>query len=409
VSVPETPWLQEGGSALADPALLERFPATRRLTEALAAPLSPEDQTVQSMPDASPTKWHLAHTTWFFEAFVLQPFAPDYQRFDPRFDYLFNSYYVGMGDRHPRDQRGLVSRPGVEEIAAYRRHVDRWLIEFLECRVPAEIGALVELGLHHEQQHQELLLMDIHHVLGQPSVLAPYGPLPWTAKRAGVPGWRAIDGGVVEIGHGSHGFSFDNERPRHRALLEPFEIAESLVTNREFLAFIEDDGYDQPSLWMSEGYDLLRREGWRAPMSWVPEGRGYLEHRLEGLGPLDLGAPLRHVSWFEADAFARWAAARLPSEAEWELAAPEPDDPDASDWYGAVWQWTQSPYVGYPGYAPDPGAIGEYNGKFMVSQMVLRGSSLATPPGHARRSYRNFFSPSARWAFAGLRLAKDPS
>ena len=396
-------------SGLAPTELTERFRATRSLTQQLAAPLSPEDRTVQSMPDASPTTWHLAHTTWFFETFVLEPFAPAYERFDERFAYLYNSYYEGVGARHPRAERGQVTRPGVAEIDDYRAHVDSWLGDLLECRVPARIGELVELGLHHEQQHQELLLMDVHHLLSHPSVLGAYGPAPWPAASAGGEGWRCHPGGIAEIGAAEEGFSFDNEGPRHRVLVEPFELSTRLVTNAEFAEFIEQGGYGAAELWMSDGIATARELGWHAPMGWVTEVDGWREHRLEGLVPLDPAWPVTHVSWFEADAYARFAGCRLPSEAEWELLAPEPGAEDADGYYGAVWQWTSSAYGAYPGFRPGPGAIGEYNGKFMVNQMVLRGSSLATPPGHARRSYRNFFPASARWAFSGIRLARDPA
>jgi ergothioneine biosynthesis protein EgtB len=387
--------------------LIERLRSVRATSELLASSLSAEDQTVQSMPDASPTKWHMAHTTWFFETFVLLPYAPAYEAFDQTYGFLFNSYYEGIGARHPRAERGLVSRPGVAEITDYRAHVDRWMIEFLECRVPEAIGSIVEVGLHHEQQHQELVLMDIHHVLGHPSVLAAYGRPPWEASGAGPRGWVGHDGGITEIGHGGASFAFDNEGPRHRVLLEPFEIARGLVTNEELAAFIDDGGYHEPRWWMAEGFDVARQGSWEAPMSWIAESSGWLEHTLEGVAPIDPAVPATNLSWFEADAYARWAGARLPSEAEWERAAPEPGGPDGAGWYGAAWQWTQSPYVAYPGYQVPAGAIGEYNGKFMVNQMVLRGSSRATPPGHARRSYRNFFPAASRWAFSGLRLARD--
>jgi ergothioneine biosynthesis protein EgtB len=398
---------EQGG--LAPPELTERFRSTRALTQQLAAPLSPEDRTVQSMPDASPTTWHLAHTTWFFETFVLEPYAPAYERFDERFGYLYNSYYEGVGARHPRPERGQVTRPGVAEIDAYRAHVDAWLGDLLECRVPARIGELVELGLHHEQQHQELLLMDIHHLLSHPSVLGTYGRPPWSGAGAGQLGWRCHPGGIGEIGADQEGFSFDNEGPRHRVLVEPFEVASRLVTNADFAEFIADGGYESPELWMSDGIATARALAWRSPMGWVEGSGGFREHRLEGLVPLDPDGAVTHVSWFEADAYARWAGYRLPSEAEWELLAPEPDGEDAAGFYGTVWQWTASAYAAYPGFRPGPGAIGEYNGKFMVNQMVLRGSSLATPPGHARPSYRNFFPASARWAFSGIRLARDPA
>jgi ergothioneine biosynthesis protein EgtB len=360
----------------------------RQLTEQLAAPLSAEDQTVQSMPDVSPTKWHRAHTTWFFETFVVQPDEP----FDPAFRYLFNSYYEAVGPRHARAERGLVTRPGIEEIARYRAHVDRAVLD------GALDHPLLELGLHHEQQHQELLLMDILHVLSCNPTQPAYGALPWSPSGAGAPGWIEHDGGIVTIGHDGDGFAFDNEGPRHDVLLQPFRVASSLVTNREWLAFVDDGGYERAELWMSEGW----AQRYDAPLYWHREGDEWLAFGFDGLQPLDLDAPVVHVSWFEADAYARWAGARLPLEAEWEAVAPERG---TGGWYGAAWQWTASPYTPYPGFAPAAGAVGEYNGKFMVNQQVLRGSASVTPPGHARRTYRNFFPAAARWAFSGVRLA----
>ncbi|HET9444021.1 MAG TPA: ergothioneine biosynthesis protein EgtB [Acidimicrobiales bacterium] len=401
----------------------------RDLTERLAAPLSPEDQTVQSMPDVSPTKWHRAHTTWFFETFLLEPHAPGYVGFDPHSGFLFNSYYETVGARFPRPQRGLVSRPGVHEIAQYRHHVDKEMGELLAGALPGPVHDLVELGLHHEQQHQELLLMDIKHVLS-------VNPL-WPAYAAAAPAsegvldapparpsWVAHEGGVVEIGHAGPGFSFDNETPRHGALVEPFEIASGLVTCAEWLAFVDDGGYTRPDLWMSDGWATVQAQRWEAPLYWHHEDDGWWVFGLHGLEPVDPAQPVSHVSWYEADAFARWAGARLPWEAEWESAAPPapPAAPldlgalhprpagasaDPGQWYGEVWQWTASPYTAYPGFRPAAGAVGEYNGKFMVNQQTLRGSACVTPPGHARRTYRNFFPPHARWAFAGLRLARD--
>jgi ergothioneine biosynthesis protein EgtB len=375
----------------------ERYCEVRTLTERLASPLSAEDQTVQSMPDVSPTKWHRAHTTWFFETFVLPDASPGYAAFDDAYAYLFNSYYEAVGPRHARAERGLLTRPGIAEIGRYREHVDAAMVDVVDR---GDAGFVVELGLHHEQQHQELLLMDILHVLSCNPLLPAYGELPWPASAPGVEGWIGHDGGVVAVGHEGDGFAFDNEGPRHDVLLRPFELSARLVTCGEWQAFVADGGYRRPELWMSDGWTTAQANGWSAPQYWVEDS--VFGHA--GLQPLDVDAPVTHVSWYEADAFARWAGARLPLEAEWEAVAPVPGD--GGDWYGAAWQWTASPYTAYPGFAPARGAIGEYNGKFMVNQQVLRGSASLTPPGHARRTYRNFFPASARWACAGVRLAR---
>ena len=379
----------------------------RSLTERLAAPLGPEDQTVQSMPDVSPTKWHRAHTTWFFETFVLEPLAPGYSAFDEQYRVLFNSYYEAVGPRSPRNERGLITRPGIEEVARYRRHVDEHVLDLLDGEVAPELATLVELGRHHEQQHQELLVMDIEHVLSRNPLRPAYGPLPWegTATTGG-DGWTEHDGGIVPIGHDGDGFAFDNEGPRHDALLQPFAIADSLVTCGDWLAFIDDGGYRRPELWMSDGWHTVQDRGWTAPDYWDDDDGSWSVFSLAGRQPVDPAVPVNHVSWYEADAYARWADARLPTEAEWEVAAPDPDTDAPGGWYGAVWQWTSSPYNAYPGFKAPVGAVGEYNGKFMVNQQVLRGSARITAPGHARRTYRNFFPASARWMYGGLRLAR---
>jgi ergothioneine biosynthesis protein EgtB len=384
------------------------FCSVRTTTEALARPLSAEDQTVQSMPDVSPTKWHRAHTTWFFETFVLTPFVDGYDVFDPDYGFLFNSYYEAVGPRHARHARGVITRPGVAEVAAYRDHVDRAVLTLVERGADNTVADLIELGLNHEQQHQELILMDIKHVLSGNPLLPAYGRPPWAHARPSVnAGWVGHEGGVVEIGHDGDGFAFDNEGPRHAVLLQPFEIAATLVTNADWQAFIDDGGYSRPDLWMSEGWATLQATGWCAPDYWHDRDGEAHVFGLDGLQPLDPDAPVVHVSWFEADAYARWAGGRLPTEAEWETVAPAPCDPGVAGWYGAVWQWTASSYSPYPGFQPGAGAVGEYNGKFMINQQVLRGSCAATPPGHARRTYRNFFPTHARWAFAGVRLARD--
>jgi ergothioneine biosynthesis protein EgtB len=379
----------------------ERFLGVRRLTEQLAAPLSAEDQTVQSMPDASPTKWHLAHTTWFFETFVLRPHARRYQAFDPTYEYLFNSYYEAVGPRHPRPHRGMITRPGVAEILAYRRHVSDAMLELLDGG-NNEIEPLVELGLHHEQQHQELLLMDAKHLLAQNPLKPAYqAAASVPATKAAPLAWREFEGGLVEIGHAGGTFAFDNEGPRHRTWLEPFALATRPSTCGEYLAFIEDGGYRRPELWLSAGWDCVNQRSWDAPLYWEKKDGRWQVFTLAGMRALQPSEPVCHVSAFEAAAFAKWANKRLPREQEWEVGA------DAAQGIGQVWEWTASPYVAYPGYREPAGAIGEYNGKFMANQMVLRGGCAATPPGHVRTTYRNFFPPDARWMFGGIRLAED--
>ena len=427
--------------------LATRFQYVRSTTERLAEPLSPEDQVVQSMDDVSPTKWHRAHVTWFFETFVLSPFLPGYEA-DPTYGYLFNSYYEAVGARHPRPQRGLITRPSVSEVGDYRRRVDdgmRSLLAGPRIEDP-EVRDLVVLGIHHEQQHQELLLMDIKHVLSSTVVRSPY-------RRGAASGqtdnpmwsWVDFEGGVVEIGDRGDGFCFDNERPVHETLLRPYRLADRTVTVGDWLAFMDDGGYQRPELWLSDGWHRAHSQGWEAPAYWHRSDDDiWLIYTLDGDRLIDPGEPVVHVSFYEADAFARWAGARLPTEAEWEIAAgpapltgnllpadhlhpipverpvsaddgvaDSPADPSGDDeytirrLYGDVWEWTASPYVGYPGFSPAPGAVGEYNGKFMIDQQVLRGGCAITPDGHVRPSYRNFFPAHARWQFGGLRLAAD--
>jgi ergothioneine biosynthesis protein EgtB len=414
-------------------ALQAQLHQVRRESEVLTANLTPEDQSIQSMPDVSPTKWHLAHTTWFFETFVLNRFDPDYRAFDPAFAYLFNSYYEAAGPRHPRPERGLLSRPGVATVAAYRAHVDAALSRLVE-RVSADAwraaAPLVELGAHHEQQHQELILMDIKHVFSVNPLLPAYQPpppAPQTERSAA--GRIEFAAGLVEIGHPGSGFAFDNETPRHRVWLDQFALATDPVSCADYCAFIEDGGYRRPELWLSDGWATVCREGWSGPLYWSRDAGQWVIFTLAGRRPLDPAEPVCHVSFYEADAFARWSGKRLPTEAEWEVAAaglplagnfadarqlhPRPAERAAvrgvrlRQMFGDVWEWTQSPYVAYPRFRPAEGAIGEYNGKFMSGQMVLRGGAAVTPKGHVRATYRNFFPPTARWAFSGLRLAED--
>jgi ergothioneine biosynthesis protein EgtB len=382
----------------------ERYLAVRECTERLAAALSDEDQCVQSMPDASPAKWHRAHTTWFFEQFVLCRFLPGYQAFDRDFAYLFNSYYETVGPRHPRPSRGLLTRPSAERVHAFRGHVDAAMMQLFEC-MPGEAAGLVELGVQHEQQHQELLLTDMLHAFAQ-NPLAP-AVLPDWQEPKGAPGsthFVECDGGLALIGHDGAGFCFDNETPAHRVHLQPYRIASRLVRNRDWLGFIEDGGYRTATLWMSDGWTALQNGGWSAPLYWRALDGVWWQVGLRGLAPLDPEAPVRHISWYEADAYARWVDARLPTEAEWETASRRPEIDELTE---HVWQWTASAYSPYPGYRPAEGAVGEYNGKFMINQMVLRGASLATSTHHTRRSYRNFFHPDKRWQFSGVRLARD--
>jgi dimethylhistidine N-methyltransferase len=387
--------------------LMSAFRAVRHASEALARSLTPEDQQAQSMPDASPTKWHLAHTSWFFETFLLVPRLPGYRLFDTRFGYLFNSYYEALGERQPRPARGLITRPSVDDVLAYRAHVDEGMARLLATG-DAALAPLVELGLAHEQQHQELILMDILHLFSCSPLKPAYAP-PRLAGPAPTPGAAAfleVVGGLVEIGHGGPGFAFDNETPRHKVWLEPYRLADRLVTNADWQAFMTDGGYRRAEFWLSEGWALATAEGWRAPLYWEEAGEGgWMAMTLHGLRPLDPAAPVSHVSYYEADAYAAWAGARLPTEGEWEHAALA--IPQLRQMTGDRWQWTRSAYSPYPGFRPAAGAVGEYNGKFMAGQFVLRGGASATPAGHVRPSYRNFFYPHQRWMFSGVRLAKD--
>ena len=418
--------------------LLRQFQQLRSTTLRIAAPLSAEDAMVQSMPDASPAKWHLAHTTWFFETFILASQLPGYRIFDPAYRLLFNSYYKTLGSHPARQRRGTFSRPSLSNVLDYRRHVDEAMERLLAQPPSPETLALVELGIHHEQQHQELILTDILHAFwsqplrpayyalnsegaGAPPSVAPKGD-PAAAPRLR---WIAHPGGMIETGAPGEGFAFDNERPRHPELLSPFRLGSRLVTNAEYLGFIGDRGYQRPELWLSDGWDTVCREGWSAPLYWESSEEGWKEFSLRGMNPLNPAAPVGHVSYYEADAFARWCGARLPLESEWEQAAqdraitgnlleswklealPSAANPAEGEdqLYGDLWEWTASAYLAYPGFRPEAGAVGEYNGKFMCNQFVLRGGSFATPAAHLRPSYRNFFPPHARWQFMGIRLA----
>jgi ergothioneine biosynthesis protein EgtB len=416
------------------PRLAEHYRQVRTATAALCAPLSAEDFVVQSMPDASPAKWHLAHTTWFWEEFVLQHAADRYQFHDETFRYLFNSYYNTVGPMHSRPSRGLLSRPTVAEVMAYRSRVDERMATLLSGgRISDALARVVTLGLNHEQQHQELLLTDLKHLFSCNPLLPAYiQHAPAAPRAAPAVSYRTFDGGLVDIGHCGAGFCFDNELPRHRAYAAPFHIATRAVTNAEFLEFVRDGGYETAAHWLSDGWATVQREGWARPIYWTQSLDG--EFSLTGLRELNPHAPVCHVSCYEADAFARWANARLPTEFEWEIAAaaaplagnfvenqhwhplpaaahPAPasdaDLPPLLQMFGDVWEWTQSAYAPYPGYRPVSGALGEYNGKFMVNQLVLRGGSCATPRSHIRSTYRNFFNPAARWQFSGVRLARD--
>ena len=413
--------------------LSTRYETVRSGSQALVAGLNEADVTVQSMPDASPAKWHLAHTTWFFESFVLMPRAQatGYQAFDERYFYLFNSYYEAAGPRHPRPRRGLLTRPSMAEVLQYRSYVDDALGRLLETLDPerdANTLELIELGTHHEQQHQELLLTDILHLFAQnplrpafrsPEPLAVSGVAPVPER------WIDFEGGLSWHGHGGEGFAFDCETPRHQALLHPYRLCNRTVTNGEWIDFIEDGGYESPLLWLSDGWTTVCGESWNAPLYWHRRDDEWWSMTLRGPQTVDRDAPVTHISYFEADAYARWAGRRLPTEFEWEAAgsdrplegnfldsgrlrpAPAQNPGGLAQMYGDVWEWTASPYIAYPGFEPDPGAVGEYNGKFMCGQFVLRGGSCVTPPAHLRTSYRNFFYPQQRWQFTGLRLAED--
>jgi ergothioneine biosynthesis protein EgtB len=411
--------------------LTKSYSAVRRRTEDLCAPLAVEDYVLQSMPDASPVKWHLAHTSWFFETFILTAQIPEYVPFHPSYSFLFNSYYNSVGPRWPRPARGLLSRPTVDEIFRYRAHVDAGMLEFMDSLDDESLGRLapvIELGLNHEQQHQELILTDLKHALSGNPLRPAYVEGISPDEAAPPSDWVTQPEGLVWIGHDGTGFAFDNESPRHRVFVEGFRLASRLVTNEEFLRFVNDGGYHRSELWLSDGWAARQTNCWDSPLYWERQESQWVTMTLAGVQPLRLGEPVCHVSFYEADAFARWAGARLPTEAEWEsVAAGAPvaghfldslrfhpsaspaanDGGPAFQLYGDVWQWTASPYTPYPGYVATEGALGEYNGKFMCNQMVLRGASCATPHSHARVSYRNFFPPDARWQFSGIRLAQN--
>ncbi len=408
--------------------MLQGYSAIRSQSLSLAAPLTAEDQMIQSMPDASPTKWHLAHTTWFFENFILIPHVQGYVPFNPSYTFLFNSYYKQLGGHPDRAIRGAFSRPGLAEILRYRAHVDEHIHTLFKNEIGTEVVQLLELGMNHEQQHQELIITDIKHAFWTNPLLPSYQPARCDQSEAAASpplAWIDFDARSYEAGHDNNGFAFDNELPRHRAYLQPFRLASRLTTNAEYLEFMEAGGYQRAELWLSDAWDHIQAHGWTAPLYWQRENDAWTEFTCHGRLPLNLDEPVCHVSFYEADAFARWAGARLPAEFEWEAAArgvemqgnfvenrtyhPVAARPGASlqQMFGDTWEWTASPYTAYPGYRPMAGPIGEYNGKFMCNQMVLRGGSCATPRSHMRASYRNFFKPQARWQFSGIRLAHD--
>jgi len=427
-------WLRQTNSAwekvmnasyaelLASSALRASYQEIRATTLQLTEPFSPEDQMLQSMPDCSPAKWHLAHTTWFFETFILSKHIPGYRPFDPGFKQLFNSYYKQLGSHPQRGSRGLMSRPSLERVRAYRAHVDEAIERSLESG-DEKTAALVELGLNHEQQHQELIVTDLKHALWSMPVRPDRVNRPRLEGSSPPVSWIGFEAGMHEIGHAGANFAFDNEGPRHEVFLPPFQVASRLVTNAEYLGFMKDGGYRRPELWLSDGWDTVSAQGWKSPLYWEEQDGIWLEFTFDGSRELDPAAPVCHVSYYEADAFAHWANARLPREEEWEVASrraarsgtflesrefrPHPAAGDALEqMFGDVWEWTASPYVAYPGFKAAPGAIGEYNGKFMCNQLVLRGGSCATPEGHIRATYRNFFPAHARWQFMGIRLAQ---
>lgn len=412
--------------------LIERYKDVRSQTEALCSPLKTEDYVIQTMPNVSPAKWHLAHTSWFYETFILSEFVDHYVSYHPKFAYLFNSYYVQAGERHCRPKRGLLSRPTVQEVYDYRKYIDEQMLDLLEQPDTKELNRLytvTELGLNHEQQHQELILTDIKHVFSMNPLYPAYQnrEIKLTNKISPLD-WISFNEGVYEIGFNGPGFCFDNELPRHNSYLQSFELSNRLVTNKEYLSFMEDGGYERPDLWLSDGWDRVKKENWNSPYYWEKRDNEWWMITLQGPRKVNPAEPVCHVSHYEADAFARWFGARLPTEFEWEKAAqdvpvqgnfvdqhnfhPMPlEDFQSSSkinqMFGDVWEWTQSAYLPYPGYRPLPGALGEYNGKFMANQMVLRGGSCATPPSHIRKTYRNFFHPDSRWQFSGIRLARN--
>jgi ergothioneine biosynthesis protein EgtB len=413
--------------------IFDRYLAIRKTTQELIKTLTSEDMVVQSMPDVSPTKWHLAHTTWFWETFLLSPNLREYQLFDHDFNYLFNSYYEQVGSRHARPERGMLTRPSLDCVLKYRLHVDGAMARLLDdqfiLRNPSVLE-LVELGFAHEQQHQELLLTDIKHVLSRnpcsPAAMPPSDPIE-TKRSSPAVQWIEFAGGVHEFGHGTDDFCFDNEGPRHRAVLTPYALADRPVTNAEFLEFILDDGYRNALLWLSEGWAIVNEQNWQAPLYWRQHEERWHEYTLHGEHPVEPDAPVTHLSYFEAAAYAEWTGRRLPEEREWEHAAnlaagadgrfaqagrsahPAPSTPGEGlrQMFGGVWEWTRSSYAPYPGFRVGDGAVGEYNGKFMCNQYVLRGGSCATPPDHIRATYRNFLPAEARWQFSGMRLARD--